>query len=62
MMKLPQWELSHIGLWVTDMDRMREFYTRLLGFKVMDQGELRAAAPASRSSAKTRRTITRSCS
>jgi catechol 2,3-dioxygenase-like lactoylglutathione lyase family enzyme len=45
MMKLPQWELSHIGLWVTDMDRMREFYTRLLGFKVMDQGELRAGGP-----------------
>jgi catechol 2,3-dioxygenase len=41
MPELPKWELSHIGIFVTDMDRMREFYTRLLGFKVMDAGELR---------------------
>ena len=41
MPDLPKWELSHIGIYVTDMDRMREFYTRLLGFKVMDAGELR---------------------
>ena len=41
MTELPKWELSHIGIYVTDMDRMREFYTRLLGFQVMDQGELR---------------------
>ena len=41
MPDLPKWELSHIGIFVTDMDRMREFYTRLLGFAVMDQGELR---------------------
>lgn len=40
MPDLPKWELSHIGLWVTDMDRMRDFYTRLLGFKVMDAGEI----------------------
>jgi catechol 2,3-dioxygenase len=42
MPELPKWELSHIGLFVTDMDRMREFYTRLLGFKVMDAGEVRS--------------------
>ena len=41
MPELPKWELSHIGIYVTDMERMREFYTRLLGFKVMDAGELR---------------------
>jgi len=41
MSDLPNWELSHIGIYVTDMDRMRDFYTRLLGFKVMDAGELR---------------------
>ena len=41
MTELPKWELSHIGIYVTDMDRMREFYTGLLGFKVMDQGDLR---------------------
>lgn len=40
MPNLPEWKLSHIGLWVTDMERMREFYTRLLGFKVMDAGDL----------------------
>jgi catechol 2,3-dioxygenase-like lactoylglutathione lyase family enzyme len=45
MPDLPKFELSHIGLWVTDMDRMREFYTRLLGFKVMDQGELKQGGP-----------------
>jgi len=42
MPELPKWELSHIGLFVSDMDRMREFYTRLLGFKVMDAGEVRS--------------------
>lgn len=41
MPELPKWELSHIGLFVSDMDRMRDFYTRLLGFKVMDSGEVR---------------------
>ena len=40
MPELPKWELSHIGLYVTDMDRMRDFYTGLLGFKVMDSGGL----------------------
>ena len=42
MPDLPKWELSHIGLYVTDTDRMRDFYTRLLGFKVMDAGEVRS--------------------
>ena len=42
MPDLPKWELSHIGIFVTDMDRMRDFYTRLLGFKVMDAGKLRS--------------------
>ena len=41
MRELPKWELSHIGLFVTDMQKMRDFYTRLLGFKVMDEGSLR---------------------
>ncbi|HEX9686269.1 MAG TPA: VOC family protein [Burkholderiales bacterium] len=45
MPNLPKWELSHIGLWVTDMERMREFYTRLLGFKVMDTGRLSEGSP-----------------
>lgn len=41
MPELPKWELSHIGIFVTDMDKVRDFYTRLLGFKVMDAGEVR---------------------
>jgi len=41
MPDLPKWELSHIGIFVTDMDKMREFYTRLLGFRVMDAGDLK---------------------
>jgi catechol 2,3-dioxygenase-like lactoylglutathione lyase family enzyme len=45
MTDLPRWTISHIGLFVSDMPRMREFYTRLLGFKVMDEGELRPGGP-----------------
>jgi catechol 2,3-dioxygenase-like lactoylglutathione lyase family enzyme len=42
MPALPKMELSHIGIYVTDMAKMREFYTKLLGFTVMDAGEVRA--------------------
>lgn len=42
MPDLPKWELSHIGLYVSDMEKMRDFYTRLLGFQVMDAGEVRS--------------------
>ena len=45
MQELPKWDLSHIGLFVTDMQRMRDFYIRLLGFKVMDEGALRKGSP-----------------
>lgn len=41
MSDLPKWEISHIGIYVTDMDRVRDFYTSVLGFKVMDAGEVR---------------------
>ena len=41
MPELPKWEISHIGIYVTDMAKVREFYTRVLGFKVMDAGEVR---------------------
>jgi catechol 2,3-dioxygenase-like lactoylglutathione lyase family enzyme len=44
MPELPKWELSHIGLYVNDMDKMRDFYTGLLGYKVMDSGEVRNGA------------------
>lgn len=41
MPDLPKWELSHIGIFVTDMKKMRDFYTRVLRFKVMDAGDLK---------------------
>ena len=41
MSEMPKWELSHVGIYVTDMDRMRDFYTKVLGFKVMDAGTLK---------------------
>jgi catechol 2,3-dioxygenase-like lactoylglutathione lyase family enzyme len=41
MPDLPKWEISHIGIFVTDIVKMRDFYTRLLGFKVMDSGEMK---------------------
>ncbi len=40
MPELPKFEISHIGIFVYDMESMRQFYTGLLGFKVMDAGEL----------------------
>jgi catechol 2,3-dioxygenase len=41
MPELPKMEMSHVGIYVTDMAKMREFYTRVMGFKVMDSGEVR---------------------
>jgi len=41
MSDLPKWEISHIGIYVTDIAKMRDFYTRILGFKVMDSGEMK---------------------
>ena len=35
----PAAQLTHIGLCVADLDAMVEFYTRLLGMVVTDQGE-----------------------
>jgi catechol 2,3-dioxygenase-like lactoylglutathione lyase family enzyme len=32
--------LSHVGLFVHDLDRMEDFYTRVLGFTVTDRGQL----------------------
>lgn len=34
---------SHVGLFVTDMARMVDFYSRVLGFAVTDRGKLGAA-------------------
>jgi len=35
----PNLEFSHMGLSVTDIAKMEDFYTRLLGFTVTDRGE-----------------------
>ena len=35
--------VSHIGLYVYDLPRMEEFYTRALGFTVTDRGKVRGA-------------------
>ena len=36
----PGFHFSHVGLYVTDLARMRDFYERLLGFTVTDTGQL----------------------
>jgi catechol-2,3-dioxygenase len=35
--------MSHIGLYVHDLARMEDFYTRVLGFTVTDRGKVRGA-------------------
>jgi catechol 2,3-dioxygenase len=35
--------MSHIGLYVYDLPRMEDFYTRVLGFTVTDRGKVRGA-------------------
>ena len=35
--------MSHIGLYVHDLPRMEDFYTRALGFTVTDRGKVRDA-------------------
>jgi catechol 2,3-dioxygenase len=40
MSDVPQFAFSHMGLYVTDLPRMEDFYTRLLGFSVTDRGDL----------------------
>lgn len=32
--------VSHVGIFVHDMPKMEEFYTRVLGFKVTDRGKI----------------------
>ena len=39
-MAAPDLAFSHIGLYVTDIERMEAFYTRFLGFTVTDRGNL----------------------
>lgn len=43
MTNLPQMTLGHVGLFVTDLEKMKEFYTGVLGFTVTDSGVGRSA-------------------
>jgi catechol 2,3-dioxygenase-like lactoylglutathione lyase family enzyme len=38
MAELPRVRLTHMGLWVHDLDKMVGFYTRVFGFHVSDRG------------------------
>lgn len=40
MASVPQLAFSHIGIFVTDLQGMADFYTRLLGFAITDRGTL----------------------
>jgi catechol 2,3-dioxygenase-like lactoylglutathione lyase family enzyme len=40
---------SHVGLFVTDMDPMVEFYTGFLGFAISDRGQRESGAEKSAS-------------
>lgn len=40
---VPKLSFSHVGLFVSDVARMEDFYTRVLGFTVTDRGELDTA-------------------
>jgi catechol-2,3-dioxygenase len=39
-MPAPELTFSHLGFFVHDLERMAEFYSRLLGFTISDRGEL----------------------
>ena len=39
-MSVPNFSFSHMGMFVADIARMRDFYTRVLGFTVTDSGVL----------------------
>ena len=40
MTSIPRLSFSHMGMYVADLARMEDFYTRVLGFAVMDRGNL----------------------
>jgi catechol 2,3-dioxygenase-like lactoylglutathione lyase family enzyme len=37
---VPEFSFSHMGMFATDLARMEDFYTRVLGFAVTDKGVL----------------------
>lgn len=40
MALLPEMKLAHVGIWVQDFDRMKDFYVRMFGFGIADEGLL----------------------
>jgi catechol-2,3-dioxygenase len=40
MTSVPSFSFSHMGMYARDLGRMEDFYTRVLGFSVMDRGVL----------------------
>ena len=36
----PQLTFSHVGIWVTDLEAMRAFYTDVMGFVETDRGPI----------------------
>jgi catechol 2,3-dioxygenase-like lactoylglutathione lyase family enzyme len=40
MASVPRLSFSHFGMFVTDVARMEDFYTRVLGFAATDRGDL----------------------
>jgi catechol 2,3-dioxygenase-like lactoylglutathione lyase family enzyme len=39
-MSVPEFAFSHMGMFVADIARMEDFYTRVLGFTATDRGDL----------------------
>jgi catechol-2,3-dioxygenase len=39
-MSVPEFAFSHMGIFVADLARMEDFYTRVMGFTVTDRGNL----------------------
>ena len=39
-MSAPALSFSHFGMFVRDLERMADFYSRVLGFAISDRGEL----------------------
>ena len=40
MARVPELAFSHFGFFVRDLERMADFYARVLGFAISDRGEL----------------------
>ncbi len=40
MTAIPQLRINHIGIYVSDLDRMVDFYTKVMGFMVTDRGSI----------------------